>query len=291
MGIRGAVVQMHSEADKAANIEQAIALVRRAAEEGARLIVLPELWTYLGPERGQREHAQPVPGQLTRRLGELARELHVLLHAGSFLEIEETREGDRIYNTAVFFDADGNMVARYRKMHLFDTDPVPGARPYQESATITSGSELVTLEREGLPLGLATCYDLRFPEMLRMLALRGAEILLVPAAFTLETGRDHWEVLVRARAIENGCYVLAAGQWGTRADGRTTYGHSMIVDPWGTVLAQAADGVGVASAEIDPNRVADARRRLPVLANRRPECYDGVTAASATTTAKRTPAN
>jgi predicted amidohydrolase len=201
-----------------------------------------------------------------------------LLHAGSFLEIEETTGGDRIYNTAVFFDADGEMVARYRKMHLFDTDPVPGAQPYRESATITPGSELVTLEREGMQFGLATCYDLRFPELFRALALRGAEILLVPSAFTLETGRDHWEVLVRARAIENGCYVLAAGQWGSRADGRATYGHSMIVDPWGTVLAHAADGIGVASAEIDPERVADSRRRLPVLSNRRPECYDRVTA-------------
>jgi deaminated glutathione amidase len=273
MRMRAAVVQMHSGANKGANVAEAAALIQQAAEGGAQLVVLPELWTYLGAESGNRENAEPIPGPLTRRLGALARERHLLLHAGSFVEVDVGADGERVYNTAVCFDATGELVARYRKIHLFDTDPVPGGRPYRESATTAPGDEVVVFECEGLRIGLATCYDLRFPELFRALALRGAEVLMVPSAFTLETGRDHWEVLVRARAIENGCYMLAPGQWGARADGRTTYGRSMIVDPWGTVLAQAPDGAGVAYAEIDTERVTEARRRLPVLANRRPECY------------------
>jgi predicted amidohydrolase len=273
MRLRTAVVQMSSGDDKVANVAAAIALVRRAAQAGAELVLLPELWTYLGPDRGNRAHAEPIPGPLTEQLSALASELHLLLHAGSFLEIAGTLGDERIYNTAVFFDADGELLARYRKMHLFDSHPVPGALPYRESATIAPGNEMVAFDRGELRIGLATCYDLRFPELFRGLALRGAELLLVPSAFTLETGRDHWEVLVRARAIENGCYLLAANQYGLRADGRATYGHSMIVDPWGIVLAQAADGVGFALAEIDTERVREAHERLPVLANRRPEWY------------------
>jgi predicted amidohydrolase len=273
MQLRAAVVQMHAGADKGTNIEAACGLIRRAAEGGAQLIVLPELWTYLGPERGNHEHAEPIPGPLTQRLGELARHLGVLLHAGSFVEADYGTGSERLYNTAVFFDTRGEVVARYRKIHLFDSDPVPGTPPYRESATISPGNELVAFSCDGLHVGLATCYDLRFPELFRALALQGAELVLVPAAFTLETGRDHWEVLVRARAIENGCYMLAPAQWGTRPEGRATFGHSMIVDPWGIVIAQASDGVGVAWAELDTERVNGARQRMPVLANRRPECY------------------
>jgi predicted amidohydrolase len=279
---------MHSDADKRANITAACDLIEQAADAGAQLVVLPELWTYLGPERGHREHAEPIPGPLTQRLGELARHLGLLLHAGSFLEVERDGGSERLYNTAVCFDARGELLARYRKVHLFDSDPMPGARPYRESATMTPGDALVCFEGSGVRMGLATCYDLRFPELFRALALQGAELLLVPSAFTLETGRDHWDVLVRARAIENGCYVLAPGQWGERADGRATYGHSMIVDPWGTVVAQVADGVGMALAEVDTARVADARRRLPVLANRRPACYGSLLAPA--TPAERAPA-
>lgn len=271
---RVSVVQMNSGADKAANIESASDLVRRAAEAEAQMVVLPELWTFLGPDHENREHAEPIPGPLTQHLSELARGLRIHLHAGSFLETDGASGGARLYNSAVFFDPSGILLARYRKLHLFDSDPIPGARPYRESATITPGAEVVVFESGGMRIGLATCYDLRFPELFRSLVLRGAELLLVPSAFTLETGRDHWEVLVRARAIENGCYVLAANQWGPRADGRATFGHSMIVDPWGTVVAQASDGVGVITAEIDTERVRDARQRLPVLANRRPDCYE-----------------
>jgi predicted amidohydrolase len=273
MRIRVVAIQLNSGDDKLANIAAVVELVPRAAEAGAQVVVLPELWTYLGPERHHREQAEPIPGALTERLGRLAREHRLILHAGSMLEVASADEGGHLYNTALLFDRGGHLVTRYRKLHLFDTDPVPGATPYRESATVTAGREIVLAEVEGLRLGLATCYDLRFPELFRALALRGAEIILLPSAFTLETGRDHWEVLVRARAIENGCYVVAPNQWGSRTDGRVTFGHSMIVDPWGTVIAQAADGVGMTMAELDLDRVRQTRECLPVLANRRTDVY------------------
>jgi len=166
------------------------------------------------------------------------------------------------------------LLATYRKIHLFDAAPDDAAPAYQESATIAAGDAIVTAEVDGLTLGLATCYDLRFPELFRALALRGAQVFLLPSAFTLETGRDHWEPLIRARAIENGCYVVAADQVGTFPPKRATFGRSLIVDPWGTVLAQAPDYPCVITAEIDTDRVADVRRRIPSLANRRPDVYE-----------------
>jgi predicted amidohydrolase len=274
MRLRVAAVQLNSRDDKAANIATAEAGIVRAAELGARLVVLPELWTYLGPAAGNRPNAEPIPGPVTQRLAALARRYGIVLHGGSMLELPANApEGVRPYNTAVLFDAAGELVATYRKIHLFDAAPDESAEPYRESASIAAGDAIVTAEVGGLKLGLATCYDLRFPELFRVLALRGAEVLLLPAAFTLETGRDHWEPLLRARAIENGCYVIAAGQVGAFPPHRMTYGRSMIVDPWGTVLAQAPDMAEVALAEIDLARVADVRRRIPSLANRRPDMY------------------
>ena len=278
MRIRVAAVQLNSRDDKAANIAAAEAGIARAAELGARLVVLPEVWTYLGLPEGNRAHAEPVPGPVTERLAALARQHGLLLHGGSIYEAPSpgtsAATAGHPYNTAVLFDPAGHLAATYRKIHLFDAAPQDGAAPYQESATVAAGEAVVNVELEGLRLGLATCYDLRFPELFRALALRGAEVIPLPASFTRETGRDHWEPLLRARAIENGCFIVAAGQVGTFPPQRRTHGHSMIVDPWGSILAEAGgDEPEVISAEIDTERVADVRRRIPSLANRRPEVY------------------
>lgn len=274
MRMRVAAVQLNSRDDKAANIAAAEAGIVEAAESGARLIVLPELWTYLGHPDGNCVNAEPIPGPVTERLGALARRFGVTLHGGSMLEAPTDAPADaKPYNTAVLFDSTGALVATYRKIHLFDAEPRDGDEPYRESATTTAGDAIVSAEVDGFKLGLATCYDLRFPELFRALALRGAEILLLPAAFTLQTGRNHWEPLLRARAIENTCFVVAAGQVGSHPPQRIAYGHSMIVDPWGTVLAQAPYKPCIVTAEIDLARIADVRRRIPSLANRRPDVY------------------
>lgn len=274
MKIQVALAQLNSRDDKAANIAEAEARITEAAEGGARLVVLPELWTYLGPEEANSANAETIPGPLTARLGALARRYGITLHAGSMLERATEHGVERVYNTALVFDATGALMATYRKIHLFDAEPTDQGAPYRESATTASGDRIVTVECDGLRLGLATCYDLRFPELFRALALRGAEIVAAPAAFTLETGRDHWEPLVRARAIENGYFVLAAAQCGPRPPDRRTFGHSMIVDPWGRVLAEGPeDATAIVRAEVDTELAADTRRRIPSLANRRPDVY------------------
>lgn len=277
MRIRVAAIQLNSRDDKAANVAAALAAITHAAEAGAQLVVLPEVWTYLGPPAGNAANAEPIPGPITAQLAALARRHSIILHGGSILEAptnDAASAGHRPYNTAVLFDQSGRLVATYRKIHLFDAAPQDGATPYRESETVAPGNAIVTAEIAGLRLGLATCYDLRFPELFRALVLRGAELILLPAAFTLETGRDHWEPLLRARAIENGCYIVAAGQVGPYPPNRVAYGRSMIVDPWGTVRAQAPDEPGFILAELDLARVADVRRRIPSLANRRPEVYE-----------------
>jgi predicted amidohydrolase len=274
MGILVAAVQLHSRDDKAANIAAAEAAITQAAERGARLVVLPELWTYLGPAEGNRPNAESIPGPVSDLLGALAQRYGLVLHGGSIFELPAGSSGDaHPFNTALLFGPDGQLVTTYRKLHLFDATPDETAEPYRESASVSAGSEIVTAEIEGLRLGLATCYDLRFPELFRALARKGAQVFLLPAAFTLETGRDHWEPLIRARAIENGCFFIAADNFGSFPPHRMTYGHSMIVDPWGTVLAQAPDEPTVVVTEIDLDRVADVRRRIPSLAHRRADVF------------------
>jgi predicted amidohydrolase len=265
-----AIAQMNSGADKAVNISTALELIDRASAGGARLVVLPEVWTYLGPQEANRENAEPIPGPVSDLIAERARRHGIYVHAGSMYEIQP---GDpAMYNTAVLIDPQGEIIARYRKIHMFDV-VLDGVASYQESATVSPGHEVVTATVDGLTVGLATCYDLRFPELFRILALRGAEMVLLPAAFTLTTGKDHWETLIRARAIENGVYIVAAAQWGQYPPGNWSYGRSMVVDPWGTVIATAPDGVGIISGNIDPVRIATVRRQIPSLANRRADAY------------------
>jgi deaminated glutathione amidase len=268
--IRAAAIQMSSTPDKEENKATAEAIVREAVSAGADLVALPELWSCHGLDEVYRENAEPVPGPTTDFMGDLARELGVYLLGGSILEGEPGAR--RLSNTSTFFDPSGDMTAVYRKIHLFDVKV--SDREYLESANIAPGNEVVTAKAGAATLGLSVCYDVRFPELYRLLALHGAEILAVPAAFTLQTGKDHWELLLRARAVENQAFVVAPAQWGQKADGRWTYGRSMIVDPWGTVLATCPDRDGYALARLDLDYLDSFRAEFPALANRRPEAYD-----------------
>ena len=225
----------------------------------------PEYVDHLGPGSGDPE---AVGGPFSTFFAAAARELGIWVVAGSFHETGP--EPGRGYNTSLVFDRAGELVSRYRKMHLYDVE-IPGRVSYRESATVLPGDAPVTCDVDGVRFGLSICYDLRFPELYRRLAIAGAQVLVVPAAFMLHTGRDHWEVLLRARAIENQCYLLAAAQIGDHEPGRTCYGRSMVVDPWGTVIAQAPDRVTIAVAELDFDRLALIRSELPSLRNRRLE--------------------
>ena len=263
--MRVAVCQVNSRHDRAANLAAAHELLDRAAGNGADLAVLPEYVDYLGPADGEPA-PEPVDGDFAASFAEAARRLRMWVVAGSFHEVGPDEK--HTYNTSLVFDRDGSAVGVYRKIHLFDID-IPGRVAHQESLRVAPGEQTVTVEVEGVTVGMSICYDLRFPELYRRLAVAGAQVLLVPAAFTAHTGRDHWEPLLRARAIENQCYVVAAGQTGDHEPGRSCYGRSMIVDPWGTIVAQAPDGVGLVVADLDLDRVRRIRSELPSLANRR----------------------
>jgi deaminated glutathione amidase len=263
--MRIAVCQINSRADRAENLVAARELLDRAAAGGADLAVLPEYVDYLGPRAGEPK-PEPVDGEFATTFARAAGELGLWVVAGSFHETGP--DDEHTYNTSLIFDRTGRLAATYRKIHLFDID-IPDRVSYQESRTVAPGAELVTVDVEGVRLGLSICYDLRFPELYRRLAIDGAEVLVVPAAFTAHTGRDHWEVLLRARAIENQCYVVAAGQIGDHEPGQRCYGRSMVVDPWGTVIAQLPDTVGITLADLDLDRIHSIRRDVPSLANRR----------------------
>ncbi len=267
--MRVALIQMNSRDEKAENLERAEMLVAQAAAWGSDLVLLPELWTYLGPRKRHAEVAEPIPGDTTEFLGRLSARYRFWVVGGSFLEATEGSE--RLYNTSVVMSPDGEVVARYRKLHLFDVE-VDG-RTYQESATMVAGDEVVVASLAGVPVGLSICYDVRFPELYRRLAAWGARLVTVPAAFTLETGKDHWEVLLRARAIENQVYVLAAAQCGSHPPGNACFGNSMIVDPWGTVVARAGYREGVVVADVDLGHAERVRKTLPALAHRRGDLF------------------
>ncbi len=264
-----AAIQMSSTPDKEENKETAEALIRSAVSEGAELVGLPELWSCHGLEKVYKDNAEPVPGPTTDFLSGLARELGIYVLGGSILE---EAGPEKMHNTSTFFTPDGELAAVYRKIHLFDVKAPD--REYLESASIAPGEEVVTAKAGPTTLGLSVCYDVRFPELYRLLALRGAEVLTVPAAFTLQTGKDHWELLLRARAVENQAFVFAPAQWGQKADGRWTYGRSMIVNPWGTVLAQCPDRDGYALATLNLDYLDCFREEFPALKNRRPGSYD-----------------
>jgi predicted amidohydrolase len=268
--LRAAAVQLTATPDKAANLAAADRLVRQAAADGARLVVLPEKWSVLGRGADLRAGAEPLDGPAIAWARETARELAIDLVAGS---ISERVEGDeKLRNTSLHIAPDGEIKAIYRKMHMFDVE-VDGT-VYRESEHETPGDDVVLSRTvDGVELGLTVCYDVRFPELYRILAVRGARIVTIPAAFTVPTTRDHWEVLVRARAIEDQCFVIAANQVGTHVEGLASGGRSMIVDPWGLVLAQAADAQTVITADLDLDAQAQTRARLPSLANRRAAAY------------------
>jgi predicted amidohydrolase len=268
--LRVAAVQMNTRQDKAKNIETALRLIDQAAAEGARLIALPEVWTFLGDDEGSRAAAEAIPGPTIEILAERARRHDVYIHAGS---IQEARPGDpRIYNTTAMIDPRGEVIAKYAKIHMFDV-VLDGVAAYQESAVVSPGDEIVTVDVDGFTVGLTICYDLRFPELYRILALRGAEIILHPAAFTLTTGKDHWEPLIRARAIENTVYMVSPAQVGSYAEGKWCWGRSMIVNPWGTVVATAPDEETVIVANLERALLERVRRQVPSLANRMPDRY------------------
>jgi len=274
--VRVAAIQMNSTEDRDRNLAVADRLVRAAAADGATLVVLPEKWSVLGTSEQLAAGAEPLDGPAISWARATARELGVDLVAGSIAERAAGRE--KTYNTSVHVGPDGEIRATYRKVHLFDVEV--GGRVYRESAGEDPGEELVTSELaarddEGRPvgLGMAVCYDLRFPELFRILALRGARVVTLPSAFTLATTRDHWEVLLRARAIENQCFMVAPNQIGVSPPGNRSGGRSLVVDPWGLVLATAPDAETHVVADLDLGRLAEIRASLPSLANRRPRAY------------------
>ena len=264
-----ALVQLDATGDVDANIDRATQLAGEAAAAGARLVVLPEYLHYRGGDEGFRASARPIPGPFTDAFAEVARRHDAWILAGSVAETSD--DPARPYNTSALIAPDGSIAATYRKIHLFDVAVHDGPVD-TESARVSPGDEPVVAEVDGVKVGLSVCYDLRFPELYRTLALAGAELLTVPSNFTERTGRDHWEVLLRARAIENGAWVLAPGQSGG-PPGQPAFGRSMVIDPWGTVVAQASDGVGILRADVETDRVAAVRRQIPSLANRRSNTY------------------
>lgn len=265
--MRVGVVQLSSTLETERNLAVAAGLIEQAASAGARLVVLPEVFNRRGESARVREQAEELDGPSLVWAAEQARAHRLWLVAGSIAE----QAGPACHNTSCLFTPEGARAAVYRKIHLFDVD-FPGAVA-RESANVTPGSELVISPVEGHPLGLTVCYDLRFPELYRRLTLLGARIITVPSAFTERTGRDHWEVLLRARAIENQVFVLAPNQFGTTPGTPTSYGRSMIIDPWGTVLAQAGDSESLILADLDFERQEEVRLRLPSLQHRRPDLY------------------
>jgi predicted amidohydrolase len=267
--LRVALVQTDATGDVEANVACAAELADKAAAEGARLVALPEYLQYRGDEDGFRASARPIPGPHTAPFCEVARRRDAWILVGS--TAETSPDPRRPWNTSALIAPDGRIATTYRKIHLFDV-AVENGPVDTESARVTPGDQLVTADVDGTTLGLTICYDVRFPELYRALALAGARILTVPANFTERTGRDHWEVLLRARAIENGAFVLAPSQIGG-PPGQPAYGRSMIIDPWGTILAQAPDTVSIVHATLDLTRVDAVRRGIPALANCRWQAF------------------
>lgn len=264
-----AAVQLSCSSDMDRNWSVAETLIRRAAGYGATFIATPEATDYLGPHSRKMEIAEPLDGARTRRYAALAEELQITLLIGS---VAEPGDENRTYNTSLLFGPDGTLIAHYRKMHLFDVDlAAAGGVTFQESRTTAPGQSVVVADTPAGTIGMSICFDLRFGELYRSMVDRGATILAVPSAFTMMTGKDHWHPLLRARAIENQAWVIAPGQCGEHDDKglRHSYGHSLIVDPWGRVVAECGDEPGLCLAEVDPTLLPGIRKRMPMAANRR----------------------
>lgn len=263
-----AAIQLSSGPDLEHNLKRAEFWVNEAAQDGAVLSVLPECFAYLGPEDGKFAAAEPLPsgGPILQRMAELAQRTQCELVLGGFYE--KTDQPRKVRNACIHISEQGKVRAIYRKVHLFDVD-LPDGTKLEESATVEPGTEVVATDTRAGRLGLSVCYDLRFPELYRRLVDQGATLLTVPAAFTATTGKDHWHVLLRARAIEAQCYVIAAAQSGLHFGTRRSYGHALIADPWGTVVAECGEAEGYAAARIDLGLVESVRRTLPSLRHRR----------------------
>ena len=265
-----AVVQMDTGNDKGANLAAACRYIDEAAAAGARLVAFPEVMNLDGVNVGEGGAAETVPGYTTERLAAKAKEHGIYIHSGSFSE--SIPGEDRAYNTSVIIAPDGEIIARYSKLHTFDVT-LPDGSVQCESAKIRPGEGITTAETPLGTLGMSICYDIRFGEMFRLMALRGAQVIFTPANFTMPTGKDHWETILRTRAIENGVYIVAPDQIGKKAD-FVAYGNSMVVDPWGTVIARAPDRPGIIYAEIDLDYLDAIRAKIPSLKNRRTDIYD-----------------
>ncbi|WP_338728268.1 carbon-nitrogen hydrolase family protein [Haladaptatus sp. DJG-WS-42] len=264
-----AACQLDSTDDKQDNVARALSFVDEAASKDADIVAFPEMFPYIGSKDAYPEVAEEIPGPLTDRLAARAEDYGMYIHAGSMFE---PAPDGRVYNTTALINPDGEVAATYRKVHLFDID-VPGGVTYEESERVAPGDEAVVAETALANFGLSICYDLRFPELYSTLARNGAEVIFVPAAFTLFTGKDHWEPLLRARAIESQCYVVAPGQVGDKKDSAHTYGKTMVIDPWGNVTRQASDREELITAPIDLDYLHEVRRDLPSLQHKRDEVY------------------
>ncbi len=264
-----AVVQMDSQNDKGKNVADALRYIDEAVANGAKLVSFPEVMNLVGTNVGEGGGHEDIPGYTTEKLAAKAKEHGIYIHSGSFAENIPGEE--RAYNTSVIINPNGEIIAKYHKIHTFDVT-LPDGTVADESARIHPGDEIVTVDTELGKMGMAICYDIRFPELFRIMALDGAQVIFTPANFTMPTGKDHWEPILRTRAIENGCYIVAADQIGKKTR-FTAYGNSMVIDPWGTIVARARDEAGILYAEIDLDYVDRIRGKMPSLKNRQTNVY------------------
>jgi len=264
------IIQLDTQNDKGKNLARICEFIDEAAARGAKLVALPEVMNLIGDNVGEGGAQEPIPGYSTQILARKAREHGIYVHCGSMRE--EIPGDTRSFNTTVMLDTEGRIIATYRKLHTFDVTLTDGTI-CNESARIRPGDKIVTVDTELGKLGLSICYDIRFPELYRLLAMDGARMIFTPANFTLPTGKDHWEPILRARAIENGCYIIAPAQIGKKPN-FTAFGNSMVVDPWGTVIAKSKDEPGVTIAEIDLDFQDKIRGQIPSLRNRRSDAYE-----------------
>jgi predicted amidohydrolase len=265
-----AIIQLDTQNDKGKNLERICAYIDEAAARGAKMVALPEVANLIGENVGAGGEAETIPGYTTEILAAKAREHGIYVHCGSLRE--EIPGDERSYNTTAMLDPQGGVIATYRKLHTFDVT-LPDGTIANESARIRPGKDIVTVDTDLGRLGFSICYDIRFPELYRLLALQGARLIFTPANFTVPTGKDHWEPILRTRAIENGCYIVAPAQIGKKPK-FTAFGNSLVVDPWGTVIARSREEPGVTIAEIDLDFQDKIRGQIPSLKNRRADVYD-----------------